>query len=201
MEEIAQIMYEAGCVHAVNLDGGGSSTYMSKPEGSDTIQVVNRPSDGYARSVAATLVAVSTAKSSKEFDRAIIESEYEYLTVGTSIKLNAIGVNNIGSSAVIPENAYWTVSDDTIGTIDANGEFTALANGDVTLNFIVNGEVAGKIDQEVKKIIDQCYEDARRIIKEHESVLEACAQLLLEKEKITKNTKKVQCLVKLVKNL
>ena len=46
-------------------------------------------------------------------------------------------------------------------------------------------EVAGKIDQEVKRIIDQCYQDAKRIIKEHEKVLEACAELLLEKEKIT----------------
>ena len=46
-------------------------------------------------------------------------------------------------------------------------------------------EVAGKIDQEVKRIIDQCYQDAKRIIKENEKVLEACAKLLLEKEKIT----------------
>lgn len=46
-------------------------------------------------------------------------------------------------------------------------------------------EIAGKIDREVKRIIDQCYQDAKRIIKEHENVLEACANLLLEKEKIT----------------
>lgn len=46
-------------------------------------------------------------------------------------------------------------------------------------------EVAGKIDKEVKKIIDDCYKEAKRIIQEHEGVLEACAQLLLEKEKIT----------------
>ncbi len=46
-------------------------------------------------------------------------------------------------------------------------------------------EVAGKIDKEVKKIIDECYKDARRIIEEHKHVLEACAELLLEKEKIT----------------
>ena len=64
MEEIAQIMLEAGCVHAVNLDGGGSTTYLSKPAGSDDLQLVNRPSDGNARSVATSLVAVSTAKSS-----------------------------------------------------------------------------------------------------------------------------------------
>jgi len=46
-------------------------------------------------------------------------------------------------------------------------------------------EVAGKIDREVKRIIDRCYQDAKRIIKENEKVLEACANLLLEKEKIT----------------
>ena len=46
-------------------------------------------------------------------------------------------------------------------------------------------EVAGKIDKEVKKIIDDCYEDAKRIIEDHKQVLEACAELLLEKEKIT----------------
>lgn len=46
-------------------------------------------------------------------------------------------------------------------------------------------EVAGKIDKEIKKIIDECYKDARRIIEEHRSVLDACADLLLEKEKIT----------------
>ena len=46
-------------------------------------------------------------------------------------------------------------------------------------------EVAGKIDREVKRIIDQCYQDAKRMIKENEHILEACANLLLEKEKIT----------------
>ncbi|MBQ7088692.1 MAG: phosphodiester glycosidase family protein [Clostridia bacterium] len=143
LREIAQIMLEAGCVRAVNLDGGGSTTYMSKPEGSDQIKVVNRPSDGYARSVSGSLVAVSTAKSSKEFDRAIIESEYEYLTVGTELKMNAIGVNNIGSSAEIPAGSYWSVSDETIGTIDENGVFTAADYGDVEINFVVNGVIAG----------------------------------------------------------
>ena len=75
LEEIAQIMLEAGCVQAVNLDGGGSTTYMSKPAGSDNIQVVNRPSDGVPRSVATSLVVVSTAAPSTAFDHAVITSE------------------------------------------------------------------------------------------------------------------------------
>jgi len=53
--EIAQIMLDAGCVSAINLDGGGSSTFAARGEGSETISVVNRPSDGYERSVSSSL--------------------------------------------------------------------------------------------------------------------------------------------------
>ena len=48
-------------------------------------------------------------------------------------------------------------------------------------------KVAGTIDEEVKRIIDECYARARRIIQDHHDVLEACAKLLLEKEKITRS--------------
>lgn len=47
--------------------------------------------------------------------------------------------------------------------------------------------VATVIDQEIKRIIDECYEKARTIIGENRDVLESCAQLLLEKEKISRN--------------
>ncbi len=46
--------------------------------------------------------------------------------------------------------------------------------------------VATKIDEEVKRIIDECYVRAKEIIAEHRDVLDACAALLLEKEKITR---------------
>ncbi len=44
--------------------------------------------------------------------------------------------------------------------------------------------VATTIDQEIKRIIDECYARARAIITENRDVLDACASLLLEKEKI-----------------
>ena len=46
--------------------------------------------------------------------------------------------------------------------------------------------VASAIDAEVKNIIDHAYEEAKRIIGEHRDVLDRCADLLLEKEKITR---------------
>ena len=44
--------------------------------------------------------------------------------------------------------------------------------------------VASKIDEEVKRIIDECYAKARAIIQENSDVLHKSADLLLEKEKI-----------------
>lgn len=44
--------------------------------------------------------------------------------------------------------------------------------------------ISGEIDREVKSIIDDCYDKAKKIILEHMDVLHGCAKLLLEKEKI-----------------
>ena len=46
-------------------------------------------------------------------------------------------------------------------------------------------ETASKIDSEVKRIVDECYKNAKAIIDEHRDILEKCAKLLIEKEKIT----------------
>ena len=42
------------------------------------------------------------------------------------------------------------------------------------------------IDQEVKKIVNKCYKDAKAMIEEHIDVLHKCAALLLEKERINR---------------
>jgi len=44
--------------------------------------------------------------------------------------------------------------------------------------------VATVIDSEIKRIVDECYDKAKAIIVEHESVLHKCCDLLLEKEKV-----------------
>ena len=47
-------------------------------------------------------------------------------------------------------------------------------------------EVASIIDSEVKRIIDECYAKAKQILVENDKVLHDCAELLLQKEKITR---------------
>jgi cell division protease FtsH len=45
--------------------------------------------------------------------------------------------------------------------------------------------MSGEIDKEVRRIIEQCYSDAKEIILQHRDVLEKSAKLLMEKEKIS----------------
>jgi len=46
--------------------------------------------------------------------------------------------------------------------------------------------IAMKIDEEVRKIIDECYAEAKRILNENRDILDACAELLIQKERITR---------------
>lgn len=142
MIELAQIMLDAGCVTAINLDGGGSTTFAAKAEGSNEVKIVNSPSDGFARSVSSSLLVVSTAKVTNEFDHALISSDYDYVTVGTALKLTAVGVSGTGNTADIPENAVWQVSDSQIAGVQ-DGYFMANAEGDVEVQLLVDDEVVG----------------------------------------------------------
>ena len=47
-------------------------------------------------------------------------------------------------------------------------------------------EVAGEIDREIRSIIDTCYQRGQYIIRKYHDELDACAKLLIEKEKITR---------------
>ena len=142
-EELAQIMLDAGCVTAINLDGGGSTTFVAKQEGSNTLTVVNRPSDGYERSVSSSLMVVSTAPVSTEFDHALITSAYDYLTSGAAVRLIASGVSVSGSAAELPADITWKSADETIGTVSEDGVFTAVKKGSVEIQLLSGDTVIG----------------------------------------------------------
>lgn len=57
--DLAQILKELGATDAINLDGGGSSTMMARPQGA-ALGTVNRPSDGRQRAVPNGLAFVMT---------------------------------------------------------------------------------------------------------------------------------------------
>ena len=52
-------------------------------------------------------------------------------------------------------------------------------------------KTAAIVDEEVKSIVDSCYDRAEKILRENEEILHSCANLLIEKEKITKELRKI----------
>ena len=141
MHELAQIMLEAGCVAAVNLDGGGSTTYAARPEGADAVSVINRPSDGSERSISAGLIIASTAAPSNVFDRMTMTAADEYVTPGTGTEITVSGVSPAGTSAEIPEGVTYAVSN---GTYE-NGILTPAAVGDTVLTARYDGRDVGSV--------------------------------------------------------
>ena len=140
----AQLMIEAGCVSAVRLDEGGSSTYAAREEGSDSFVVLNNPVDGAERTIANGIIFVSTAVPSGVFDHAIIESAYDYYAPYTSATFAATGVDATNGEADLPAEAVWTLADDSFGTVDANGVFTSNGKcGNVTVNLMYEGANVG----------------------------------------------------------
>ena len=67
---------------------------------------------------------------------------------------------------------------------DSDGDEVFIGR-DLAKNRPYSEKIAGEIDEEVKRIISECYQKAEDIIKEHMDVLHKSAALLLEKEKIT----------------
>ncbi|MBE6687576.1 MAG: hypothetical protein E7591_10185 [Ruminococcaceae bacterium] len=143
MEEIAQILFDEGCVEAINLDGGGSTTFVARKEGDDELSLVSSPSDGIMRSVSTTLMMVSTAPSSTAFDHAVLETPTNYITVGSSMQVTASGVSATGNATDIPEGATFALSNSNWGSITEDGLFTPSRNGSVEINLVLDGQIIG----------------------------------------------------------
>ena len=143
--EMGEMMLALGCVNAVNCDGGGSSTFISKREGESENIMRSVPSDGAERPTINSVILVSNAKPTGEFDHAVLDAEYDYYAPGSSAVIEAKGVDAAGTPAELPAEAIsWTLSDSAFGTI-SDGVFTSNGTkGDVTVQMLYNGNVVGK---------------------------------------------------------
>ena len=150
MAEVGAAMEALGCEQAVNLDGGGSSTFATQregePENNDAagLTLRCRPSDGYERKVSNTIMVLSTAQPTGQFDHAVLTPNAEVYTPGSTVQFSATGVDAAGGSADIPDDAAWTVLSGS-GRIDADGVYTATDDcGEVIVGLQVNGETVGQ---------------------------------------------------------
>ena len=157
MAEVGAAMEALGCVQAVNLDGGGSSTFATQREGesenntSAGLTLRCRPSDGYERKVSNTIMVLSNAEPTGKFDHAVLTPNNEVYTPGSTVQFKAAGVDAAGGRADIPADAVWTVISGN-GTIDANGLLNTAADtcGEVTVGLESGGKIVGQTSIQVQ---------------------------------------------------
>ncbi len=139
--ESLELMDEVGCTYILCLDGGGSATYISRPVGSNEVEVTSKPSDGSERAVSNGLVMYTSTPPSDVFSYANVTADNYYVTPGSTVGISAVGVSPAGTAAEIPENAVWAV---TNGTIE-DGKFVSDGTvGEAKVTLTVDGEVVGE---------------------------------------------------------
>lgn len=152
-EEEARMMVALGCVAAIQLDEGGSSTYLSQREGESDLTMRNTPAGGSERVVSGTILVVSTVAASGEFDHAAVTPDGEYYTPNSTVELTASAMDFSGAPAKsLPADAVFTVSDAAMGTVSetavsgssASAVFTSSGKtGDVTIDLVSGGKTVG----------------------------------------------------------
>ena len=154
MAEVGATMESLGCVQAVNLDGGGSFAPQREGESENStsagLTLRCRPSDGYERKVSNTIMVLSKAQPTGQFDHAVLTPNAEVYTPGSTVQFSAAGVDAAGGSADVPKDAVWTVLSGK-GTIDANGLYTAADTcGEVTVGLKSGEKIVGQTSIQVQ---------------------------------------------------
>ncbi|MCM3127975.1 S-layer homology domain-containing protein [Paenibacillus provencensis] len=152
-EELANILADIGVVDAMNLDGGGSSTFVARMPGTSDVQMLNRGSDGGERATGNGLLLVNTAPEEAASRLAITPGE-ERVLAGSSYKFAAAAVDRAGHPADHEGAITWSVSPD-LGTISEDGEFIAGQNAAAGQVVASAGGLEGTAEVE---IVDQITE-------------------------------------------
>ena len=121
--QVAQRLIELGCVEAICMDGGGSTTIgVTYPDGS-SMEVVNSPSDGSQRANSTAIFLTTELQPTGELDSYYVTPTDNLLLSGAAVQLSASGLD----THYYPTSGYeveWEVTEGG-GAVDENGLFTA----------------------------------------------------------------------------
>ena len=144
LKTLANRLKELGCIDAINLDGGGSTSYIVQFPGEDVTKLVNKPSDGKLRSVGNFIFLKNNQLPTGILGGITIYPLNVGVLVNSSVKLTAKG-NDTAYYPLTPSDLTFYVSDGTSNTVTKDGIFTAKENGTATV-YAKSGNVVGKIN-------------------------------------------------------
>jgi len=146
--ELAQIMVSLGAYNAVNMDGGGSTTMGVDFLRNSNVTVVNIPSDGHERKIAAGVGIFNTAPESNTASTIKVEPIDDKVFNNTELSLDVIGFNNYFSKVAVDKNSVrYEVSPSSAGTIK-NNVFIPKTSGKAVITAFY-GDATNSIEIEV----------------------------------------------------
>ena len=93
LTQVAQRLIELGCVTALCLDGGGSTTLSVTEPDELTAKTINTPSDGGERSVTNQLFLVADGASTGKLSHFYVSADYDYVLAGSKVNISAAAVD------------------------------------------------------------------------------------------------------------
>ncbi len=124
LTQVAQRLIELGCVDAVGLDGGGSTTIGATMPWNNEMEVLNQPSDGSVRAVSNAVFLVSDLKPTGILDHFIVTPYDNFVLAGAQVKLQALAADTAYYSMPYSKEVTWSVYDGD-GMVDTDGVFTS----------------------------------------------------------------------------
>jgi len=145
LTQVAARLVELGCVEAVCLDGGGSTTMGATLPDSSALGVVNKPSDGYPRANSNAIFLVSHLAATGTPDHFYVTPGDAMLLPGATTKLTAAMVDTAWYPMRTSGAVSWSVTSGA-GTITPDGIFTAGGSAGVSQVAASSGSASGKAD-------------------------------------------------------
>lgn len=150
-EEEARYLLSLGAVDAINIDGGGSSTYYVRQPGDGAASLMNVPSDGSERPVGNALMVISKAPDTGKLSRlTVTPNRHVQVAYGSTVDFTAKGQDKYYNPvAVKPAELEWSASGG-VGKVNNKGVLTA-ASKEVTGEVKVHSEdgITGKVTVKV----------------------------------------------------
>lgn len=148
--ESATLLQRFGIENAINIDGGGSTTCLVRGLGSEELELVNAPSDGFERAVGNGLIIVNDAPSSDLEQLLLTPGDTAQVLAGSKVDFQVRGIDKHYNPVQLDSNAFkWEICGD-IGLIDATGQLILNQSEGLGQVRVQIGNVVGHCDLQIK---------------------------------------------------
>lgn len=140
LPELADRMAGLGCVTALNLDGGGSTTFAARRPGESALSTLNRPSDGEARKCANFIFLARPTVPAGEAAHLHLYPYNAAMLTGARLTFTLAATDEVWQPAAVPGNLAYSAAGGTIGD---DGILTAGEAGTATVTVTAANGASG----------------------------------------------------------